>query len=237
MFAGIDGCKGGWIVAKAQQWPFDDSAQFFICRDFRTLASLTEDCEVVMVDMPIGLPHPSIQLNWQRQCDIDAQAILGRIAGKSVFPAPPRSSLIAENPTDFQRLHRQLTGEGAKLPVWGIVPKIREVDWVITPFLQSRIREFHPELAWWRLNGNANLDTKHAVSGKRQRRELLLSTLESRTLDATERWRGRLGRAAALDDLYDALVGLKVAASVSEALSIPASPQRDERGLLMEMSY
>ena len=58
------------------------------------------------------------------------------------------------------------------MPVWGIVPKLREVDAVMTPGLQKRVMEFHPGLVWKRLAGRV-LAPKHGARGAVQRLAVL----------------------------------------------------------------
>jgi predicted RNase H-like nuclease len=49
-------------------------------------------------------------------------------------------------------MHREIRGKGSGLPVWGIVPKMLEVNRLMEervandPAVQGRIIEFHPEL-------------------------------------------------------------------------------------------
>jgi predicted RNase H-like nuclease len=134
----------------------------------------------------------------------------------------------------------ELTHRGAGLPVWGIVPRLREVDATMTPALQGRIMEFHPELAWKRLAGRVLL-SKHTAAGLVQRLGLLRPHVPN--LDEMDGGARTSGAAhAGLDDVLDALVGLAVAASIRtqrcQAYRLPESePQRDERGLRMEIWY
>src|SRR5579885_3024196 len=113
MFAGVDACKGGWIVAKSASWPCREIPALAICPDFRTMPALTADCRRVAVDIPIGLPSgPNL-----RDCDIEAKKLLSGHNTSALFYAPPREALSADSPREFQRLHRKLRGTGAGLPV------------------------------------------------------------------------------------------------------------------------
>ena len=201
-----------------------------MCKRFVDVLAATAACDVVMVDMPIGLPDGA----RPRACDLQAQDMLGAAAKKSVFPAPPRSSLGASTPVQFQALYRQARGKGAPVPLWGIVPKILEVDAAMTANLQSRVREFHPELAWRRLAGSA-LPSKRTHAGVVARARLLSSSLR----DVDDLVRGR-PRPARRDDALDALVGLVVAAEAAAGQArrtASAEPPRDARGLRMEVWY
>ena len=124
--------------------------------------------------------------------------------------------------------------------MWGLVDKLRQVDQAMTPGLQDRVMEFHPELAWQQLNGATPLVSKHLAEGLAQRQALLRPQVPE--LDQLAAWKQRLGRAAGLDDLLDALVGLAAAQAFVDGLDtsrrIPSkNPPLDERGLRMEIWF
>jgi predicted RNase H-like nuclease len=99
------------------------------------------------------------------------------------------------------------------------------------------VLEFHPELAWMRLGGGEALPSKSGAHGLLVRLHLLAAITDSEEL---ERVSSSLPDAIKLDDLLDAFVGLHVAHGrmTKEAMCIPAdTPERDERGLRMEMWY
>ena len=204
MFAGVDACKGGWVVAKCDTWPCKKVPVLAICPNFTSVIALTTDCKKVAVDIPIGL-------SWGkriRKCDLEAKKMLSGHNTSALFYAPPRETLSAETPQDFQRLHRIARGVGAGLPVWGFLAKVREANLVMTAELQKRIVEFHPELTWFRLAGE-NLETKHSQEGIAERKKVLRKFVPE--LERILRWKDFLGRAAAIDDLLDALAGIAVA--------------------------
>lgn len=226
--AGVDGCRDGWVVARAERWPCAHAPELAACKSFVDVLAATAACDVVMVDMPIGLPDGATP----RACDLEAQEILGKAGKKSVFPAPPRPALGATTPVAFQARHRRVRGKGAPVPLWGIVPKIREVDAAMTPGVQRRVMEFHPELAWRRLAGAA-LTSKRTAAGLAARARLLARSIPG----VGDLVRNR-PRPARRDDVLDALVGLVVAADVAAGRgrrTIRDEPPRDARGLRMEI--
>jgi len=158
--AGVDGCRGGWVVVKGDGWPPSSPLEVQACETFREVLEVTSDCEAIAIDIPIGLPDSkpasagamgTLIGRWPRVCDLRAQELLGGKGKSRLFLAPPRAALSAENPARFQTLHRSATGMKASLPVWGILPRIREVDEGMTPSLQDRVFEFYPELVWMHL--------------------------------------------------------------------------------------
>lgn len=234
MIAGVDGCKAGWLVAIADQWPVETLVQLIICDTFSSVVMVTKDCQMTVVDMPIGLPECNNESSFPRVCDLEAKQLLA-LQASSVFFAPPRKSLSAATPTQFQEIHRELTGRGAGLPVWGIVPKIKEVDEAMNPALQKRIFEFHPELAWRRANNNLPLEKKKSIKGQQQRRSILEVAIQE--LPRHETWTAKVGRGAAIDDLFDALIGLKVASEFDKSHLLPQQPHIDGKGLKMQYVF
>ncbi len=159
---GVDGCRGGWQCA----WREGDAWRLRRLATFEeVLAAFPEDAGLA-VDMPIGLPDRGF-----RECDLLARRLLGRSGGR-VFLAPPRPCLSARTPAEFQEIHRRLTGKGAGVPVWRIVPPIAELDRLLGPELHARVFEAHPELAFQALAGVA-LPSKHTSEGLVARRRVL----------------------------------------------------------------
>ncbi|MEK7794689.1 MAG: DUF429 domain-containing protein [Candidatus Hydrogenedentota bacterium] len=231
MFAGVDGCKGGWVVAMAPEWPPSPKLMLGICRDFESVAAFTCKCSRIAVDMPIGLPEDSSD----RVCDKKARDKL--VGAKSrVFPCPPRQAVQEDNYDDFRRTHRRVAIKSGSRQAFEISPKIRELDRWITPDTQDRVREFHPELVWLRYAGKAPI-SKHGSEGVNQRVEIL-STLGFRRIEELKVWKAAVGAAVKLDDLLDALVGLELASRIPHrAATVPRNPPTDPRGLRMEMWY
>ena len=232
MIAAVDGCRGGWLLVKSSSWPCVEIPTAAICPNFSSVLQLTSDCSFVCVDIPIGLPSG----RQIRQCDIEARELLGPQGQTRVFLAPPRECLNEVSPEDFQNSHRKCRDKGAGLPVWGLLKKIKEVDDLMTSRIQAKIIEFHPELAWWRTGGRT-LDSKHQQIGISQREEILGKHIPG--LDELLRWKDRLGSAAKVDDLLDALIGLSVAERVRAKAGcfVPASTESDVRGLTMKIWY
>jgi predicted RNase H-like nuclease len=116
--------------------------------------------------------------------------------------------------------------------MYGILPKICEVDSAISPSHQERIIESHPELIFQRLNKGSPLPSKKSGEGRALRRGLL----EEDGFAALEAWIASLrGTGAKVDDLFDAC-GCAIAARDSID-KVPAQPLLDPRGLRMEIHY
>ena len=228
---GVDGCPGGWVVAEStlNLRRLDLS----ITSDLESLFVNAANNGVVAIDIPIGLP-----VSEPRACDLGARKELGQPRGSSVFPAPARATLSATSYAAAQELNRQALGVGLSRQCFCILPKIRDVDSLMTAERQQYIREAHPEVTFARLGGAPMIHNKKRSEGRAER----LAVLEKAGLHVSQTWlaeeRNRLrSRRVALDDLVDALACLVTAYDIriarSDSLGHPE--ERDAKGLLMEI--
>jgi predicted RNase H-like nuclease len=231
--AGVDGCKGGWLVAivnvKARGCSYEPK-QIFVAKDFSAVLSATGDCEVICVDIPIGLSNGF----ESRTCDIEARRILGWQRGSSVFEAPIRPCLAYyEQYRVANEVSRRLGGKGLSKQSFAILEKIRQVDRVMRPVLQKRIREIHPEVCFWALNhGHPMQYKKSRVVGREERMRVLSDIFPN--VEAIRKPEG-----TAADDVLDALVAAWTAVQVvqGKVRTLPERPETDSNGLRMEIVY
>jgi predicted RNase H-like nuclease len=224
-FAGVDGCRDGWLVASVTQ----DLTQVVldVYEDFASIVA--SDFGVIAIDIPIGLPDSGARL-----CDQQARQVIGP-RRSSVFPCPIRSTLEAPSYSEACSVGRRIDGRGLSQQAWAIAPKISEVDAHMSPELQDRIIEVHPEVCFWALNGEQPLQHhKKTADGIAMRRSLLAA----RGFDVTL-LNARPPRGAAIDDVNDALAALLTAIEFQrgQAKRLPDSPTKDSRSLRMEMWY
>jgi predicted RNase H-like nuclease len=227
---GVDGCPGGWIVVR---WAETVSHQR--CRSFAEVLAM--DAGVIAVDMPIGFPEGS-----GRAAEREASARLGA-RQSSVFSVPSRAAVMCEDYRAACAANLRHSDPPKKVAkqIFHIFPKMREIDALITPELQSRVFEVHPELAFWAMNeGRAlplpkKLKSRPHPPGLELRRGLLrasgfpLTALPSSAYRAAE---------VGADDLLDACACAWSARRILEgrSLRLPADPPRDRRGLRMEIN-
>lgn len=226
--AGADGCRGGWAVALwlAEAPEGREAWRFVVLRGFAEVLALRPGPAVWAVDVPIGLPEAPCP--GGRFCDREARRLLGRPRASSVFTPPARCLLRT-------RSYEAVRGRGLNRQGFHLLPRIREVDALLDPARQERVREVHPELCFLELAGRAMRHPKRRAEGREERRRLLAAAL-GRGWDAA--WREacrRLRATAAPDDLLDASVAAWTARRILEgrARRIPADPPRDGRGLRM----
>ena len=117
---------------------------------------------------------------------------------------------------------------------YGVLPRIAEVDDLMTPRLQRRILEVHPELSFMELNGGTPLSLAKSTAGGALARLRLLGDVGF--TDGLNELVGDLGQTR-LDDLLDAAAVAWTAVRVvrEQAVRIPSVEEVDVRGLRMEM--
>jgi predicted RNase H-like nuclease len=107
---------------------------------------------------------------------------------------------------------------------------------MMTPRLQQRVRETHPELVFLRLNGGVPLASKHTEQGLRLRRRIL----RREGFREIDRWltRERLRSGAKVDDILDACALAIAARDFDKRRVLPAGrAPKDARGLKMQIWY
>lgn len=227
--AGVDGCPDGWLLVNVEVLRKIRLVDFLIVPTFREVIAQTESCAAVGVDIPIGL-HDA----WPRRADVEARELLRPHRASSVFPSPVRAILKATTYEEACTLSSQACGKKPSKQTYAILQKIREVDEEMTPQLQTRVREVHPEVCFSALNGGvAMTHSKKTPAGVQEREKLLADAFDSDLACVAVRG------AALLDDFLDACAAAWTAARIAQDRSerLPADPPVDERGLRMEIVY
>jgi len=230
---GVDGCRGGWLVAEATS--LEAVPSFHLIERFEEITRLAGRGEAMAcVDIPISLTEA------RRGCDAEARAMLGWPRSASVFTPPCRAALHGRSDGERRALNLLSTGRSLSAQALGILPKIREVDDVMTPRLQRLIRETHPEVvfAGLRRTGAGVAAPKKTGTGRRQRLALLPSSFAAAA--PTRLTRPFPAGVAALDDYVDALAALVTVIRLAHGRAgrlPPHGEDRDERGLVMEIVY
>ena len=232
--AGVDGCKSGWVAA-LRNLTDPGAVRFEIFPVFKDLLSLKPHLEIIAVDMPIGLPD--LVPPEGRGPEKAARKQLGD-RQSSVFTVPSRTAVYE---TDYRQacqtaLQTSQPPKKVSKQCFYLFPKIREIDALMTPALEARVYEVHPELAFWRLNGGKEMSLPKKVksranpAGLDQRRDLLVSKgLPKAVLDQSP------PKGCGRDDLLDAAANSLIAERIHNGLAepFPLAYRRDEKGLRM----
>ena len=139
--------------------------------------------------------------------------------------------LAANNWEDACRIRFEIEGKKCSKQTAGILPKIREVDAEMTPQLQRRIREGHPEVSFAMMNNRRPMTfSKKTQQGKDDRRALLAHHFPDLTDHLTE-------IPGAIIDILDAYACLWTARRIvrDQGKCFPGDIERDSLGLAAEI--
>jgi predicted RNase H-like nuclease len=233
--AGIDGCRAGWAVTIRER-----TTDGLLRHDFRLFADFSElladeSLSVLAVDMPIGLPDRAGR--GGRGPETAVRPLLGA-RQSSVFSVPSRAAVACTDYREACRVALESSDPPRKVSkqAFNLFTRIREIDALMAPSLEDRVFEVHPELAFWRLNGERpmSLPKKQKSAGHApgiaERAELLVRNGYEREWFEQARPSG-VGR----DDLLDCAVNAVIAERIAGARAQPfPSPfARDGKGLRM----
>lgn len=147
---GVDGCPAGWVCFEVDLQSRRTAIR--VLPNLIELISASPGPQLVAIDIPIGIPTKG-----PRACDIASRRLLGKPRSNSVFPAPVRATFAAKTYQEACALSLQAQGKSLSRQAFEIISKIREVDDVMTPEVQRRVFEVHPEVSFWALNGRQSL--------------------------------------------------------------------------------
>jgi predicted RNase H-like nuclease len=235
--AGADGCPAGWIVCFARPEAGSDEIRVRIIPRFDDILAAPEAPAIVAVDMPIGLPEHIG--SGGRGPERAVRPLLGD-RQSSVFAVPSRGAIYAADYRASCDVAFATSDPPRKVSkqLYTIAPKIREIDTCLRADAArvQRVFEVHPEVAFWRLNGDRALTEPKKVKsrcyepGLALRRSLLIAAgLPAAVVEA------KPPRGAGPDDLLDALACMAIARRIHAGIArpFPDPYQRDGHGVPM----
>jgi predicted RNase H-like nuclease len=219
---GLDGYSRGWVAVRI------DGA----CRELLLLNAVSELLTLKFdragIDMPIGLPERD-----PRNCDIEARRMLGSHASR-VFTGARRGLWDHETHARANEALKARGEAGISIQLWGLRAKITELEAVMTPALQQRIREVHPELVFLRLNFGRPLPSKKTEDGIAQRMRLL----RREGFVELKEWLARKLAGVKTDDILDACAVAIAARDFTQGHVLPrGAAAKDAKGLKMQIWY
>ena len=116
------GCPYGWFGVGLD---CGDGYEVKVFNTFCELLTHYRDAQLVLVDIPIGLPEDE----EGRACDLGAWKLLGQSRGSSVFRTPTRRTVkqAAKAPGDYRAAvdnERKVAGKGISRQAFAIAPKM-----------------------------------------------------------------------------------------------------------------
>lgn len=241
-FAGLDGCRGGWVLAR---WDGADGLRLSRIPAVALLFGGPDAPDIAAIDMPIGLPETSGL--GGRVAERAVRPKLG-MRQSSVFSVPARAAVMAGlgEGDEGERYRAACAAARAhsdppravSRQCFHLFPKIGELDELLRarPELRELLVECHPEVAFWAMNAQVPLELPKKVKNRPyppgiDLRRGLLAAAGVPTDALTEQGARALG--AGLDDLVDACACAVTAKRVAEgkALRFPDPPGRDAFGL------
>jgi predicted RNase H-like nuclease len=230
---GVDGCRAGWFYFQQD----NKTITHGLARGIHNLLDTLPECSRVFIDIPIGLVD---QGSAGRICDASARKLLGTAKAASVFSAPCRPVLKASSYEEAKEISFKAIGKKLSKQTFLITSKIKEVD----DYLQNQghnivVREVHPELCFWALNGCKTVISHKKSEDGFKERLLLLSKYVPNIKDLVgDVLTTYLRKKVARDDILDALIAMVVASTSDDALSTtPVATVLDSVGLPMEIVY
>ncbi|MDR3564559.1 MAG: DUF429 domain-containing protein [Negativicutes bacterium] len=236
---GIDSCKKtgkyqGWSVFWLDAY---GGYGFGVYPSIKDIVAEYSDADSMLIDIPVGLPE-----NEQDNAARPDRELRSRLKGKasSVFNTPCRQAVYCRDKQEAKAVNVQFLRKSLSEQSLGFASKIKEVDLFLAenPQYVDRLRESHPEYVFALLNDGKPLTSKKTERTGVEERKMVLGRYFPQTEKALGEIMVQYPRRL-LDDFIDAMV-----LAVSGLLgmkngfdTIPKQPQRDRRGLPMEVVY
>lgn len=233
VYIGADVCRAGWlaVILREEKW------KVALFPDIFGLWEQHRDASLILLDIPIGLRNGG---GSERSCDKEARKLLG-VRRASIFPVPCRPAIYADTYEQASKINEQKTGRKLPRQVWNIIPRIKEVDQLLATDMvaRSRIRETHPEVCFWALNGGQPMaHYKKKREGFLERKQLLYRVYPVTQEVVAAALRQYPRSKVAKDDILDTLVAAVTASAGASRLSaIPVTVELDAHQLPMEIVY
>ena len=230
---GLTPYQRGWVAVEIGE---DGTARAVVEPTIAAAMARLQGAEPVLAQIPIGLREEGTA---ERSCDPLARRAIGH--GSSVFPAPCRQAIYETTYEKASATNRRVTGRGLSMQSWGFAQRIREMDEYLQTHLSDspRIREMHCDVGFWGLNGRRPLrHHQRTPEGRKERIDILRRHLPS--VDTVLAKLMEAHRSSSVPPMrwLIALAGAVTAgAPPGQLCTLPEEPEKDARGLSMEMVF
>ncbi|MDL0136857.1 DUF429 domain-containing protein [Halobacterium salinarum] len=238
--AGVDWAGSGWLAVYFKNRSFDG---YSFASTFDALWENREP-ELLLVDVPIGLPEDTASLTARENLDSQARSVTERPS--SVFPVPSCEAcrMTYEDDASYEEVVTQSEADLDKGLSWQsyyIASGIGEVDAFLRQHdeAEQRIIEAHPEVCFRALLGRPLEYGKTSAPGVGERLtalETLLETPGDTLGTVAKKFQGEPS-AIDIDDVLDALVLAATASKGEELDCLPEEWSTDPVGIPMRMAY
>ncbi len=231
-YVGVDGCRAGWLSVALEE----DDVDIAVFCSFHELWARHKDSDLILVDIPIGLPGGEIRT---RKADGLARKEL-RSRRSSIFTPGARSIHNCRTYADACEENRKATDKMISLQYWNIMPKVKDVDSFLqaTPEAVTILRETHPEMCFEKSADKSMDYAKKTVRGIAERIEIITHFIPDGKSVYSQVLNSYLRKDVARDDIVDAMILAATAReSRGEMISLPNPLEMDERNLPMAIWY
>jgi len=235
-YVGIDGCSKGWVAVSVDE---EDEIKMKLF-ELESIRNIIESFGqgYYLIDIPVGLPDSQKTI---RLCDIEARRLLGFPRSSSIFNPPTWEILEIENYKEANLKYFNITGKGLQKQSFFIKNKVKSVNFFLRDNLEYRgiLKEFHPELSFYFLNGEKPLIySKRTLEGRNERIKILAVYLNGIKEGLENIFFSMNKREVKEDDIIDACCGAILARlAKGRYKKIPAEIEVDRCGLKMEINY
>jgi predicted RNase H-like nuclease len=225
--AGVDGCKGGWVIAASNE-TLSQPVTLSFTRAIAGLLAGPDAPDVLAVDIPIGLTGSGDRAPDSQARKLTPPGSVFQAAKRPILGHARDHGLLKSTPANRAALREWCRSNGHAMSgshSYALYERTAELDALVRFQSNCDIREVHPEVCFWALNGEKRLiASKKTARGLQERRRLLNSAFTIEILDLQ-----MPHSKTALDDVFDALAALWTAARIArdEARHIPEAPGRD----------
>ncbi|MCD0486704.1 DUF429 domain-containing protein [Pedobacter sp. MC2016-14] len=222
-YVGIDGCRGGWIVAIIDR---DGKLSHLLLSSLKDLPNIS--FKLALIDIPLEFAD-----QCYRSCEIAAQLLLGSRKRASIFMTPHRSAVFATDYIEASQLNRLHLGKGLSKQSWNICSKIKEAILFITQRPDVPLFEAHPELCFYFLNNCEPLLSKKSLPEGADDRLKIINENDSNYIQViTETLKTTKRKAVKLDDIIDATI-LAIRAKAANIQTVPINKHIGDRDAIL----